>query len=50
MFAVLLDFFCFLACFWHADHQLESEPPVNFQDIDFKNIEQQQAGFEGKFS
>jgi hypothetical protein len=28
---------------------LESEPPENFQDIDFEDLEQQQVGFEGKY-
>jgi hypothetical protein len=31
-----------------ADHRVESEPPENFQDINFEDLDQQQAGFEGK--
>jgi hypothetical protein len=37
----------YIACFWLADHQVESEPVENFQDLDFKDLEQP-AGFEGK--
>jgi hypothetical protein len=43
-----LIYFCCITCFWPVDHRLESEPPENFQDIDFEDHEQQQAGFEGK--
>ncbi len=38
----------YIACFWPVDHCIESEPPENFPDIDFEDLEQQQAGFEGK--
>jgi hypothetical protein len=38
----------YIACFWHVDHRVESEPLKNFQDIDFEDLVQQQAGFEGK--
>jgi hypothetical protein len=38
----------FIACFRHVDCHVESEPPENFHDIDFEDVEQQQAGFEGK--
>jgi hypothetical protein len=34
--------------FWCVDRRVERELPENFQDIDFKDLEQQQAGFEGK--
>jgi hypothetical protein len=34
--------------FWHVDRCIESELSENFQDIDFKDLEQQQAGFKGK--
>jgi hypothetical protein len=37
-----------LACFWPADHRVESEPLENFQDINFEDLEHQHAGFEGK--
>jgi hypothetical protein len=37
----------YIAYFWLADHQVESEPVENFQDLDFKDLEQP-AGFEGK--
>jgi hypothetical protein len=36
-------------CFWHVDRRVESELPENFQDIDFEDLEQQRAGFEGKY-
>jgi hypothetical protein len=38
----------YIACFWHVDHHVESEPQKNFQDIDFEDLVQQQAGFKGK--
>jgi hypothetical protein len=41
-------YFVYIACFRPADHQVESEPVENFQDIDFEDLEYQQAGFEGK--
>jgi hypothetical protein len=37
-----------IACFWPAVRQVESEPSKNIQDINFEDLEQQQAGFEGK--
>jgi hypothetical protein len=37
-----------IACFQFIDHRIEKELPENFQDINFKDIEQQQAGFKGK--
>jgi hypothetical protein len=43
-----LIYFVYIACFWPADRRVESEPVENFQDIDFEDLEQQQAGFEGK--
>jgi hypothetical protein len=48
LFAVLFYLFCSIACFWPIDHQVESEPLQNFQDINFKDLEHQLAGFEGK--
>jgi hypothetical protein len=39
---------CCVACFWPADHWLESELPENFQDLNFKDLEQQQVGFPNK--
>jgi hypothetical protein len=47
----LLHYFIYLvyfAYFRHADRRVESEPMENFQDIDFEDLEQQQAGVEGK--
>jgi hypothetical protein len=41
--ASLFYLFCSLACFWPADRRVESEPPENFQDINFEDLEQQQA-------
>jgi hypothetical protein len=43
LFAVLFDLVCSLACFWPADCRVESELPENFQDINFEDLEQQQA-------
>jgi hypothetical protein len=43
-----LIYFVYIACFQPADHRVESEPVEIFQDIDFEDLEQQQAGFEGK--
>jgi hypothetical protein len=34
--------------FWPVDRRAESELPENFHDLDFEDIKQQQAGFEGK--
>jgi hypothetical protein len=48
LFATLFYLFCSLVCFWPADRRVESEPPEDFQDINFKDLEQQQAGFKGK--
>jgi hypothetical protein len=48
LFSVLFDLVCSLACFRPADCHVESELPENFQDINFEDLEQQQAGFEGK--
>jgi hypothetical protein len=44
LFAALFYLFCSLACFRPADDRIE-----NFQDINFEDLEQQQAGFEGKY-
>jgi hypothetical protein len=41
-------YFVLLIVFWPANRRVESESVENFQDIDFKDLEQQQAGFEGK--
>jgi hypothetical protein len=43
-----LVYFTYIACFWPADRRVESKPVKNFQDLDFEDLEQQQAGFEGK--
>jgi hypothetical protein len=48
MFDVLFYLFCSIAYFWSVDRQVESEPLENFQDINLEDLEQQQAGFEGK--
>jgi hypothetical protein len=48
LFVVLFYLFCSIAWFWHVDHQVESEPSENFQDNNFEDLEQQQAGFKGK--
>jgi hypothetical protein len=48
LFAVLFDLFYVYACFRPADHQVESEPLENFQDINFKDLEHQQAVVKGK--
>jgi hypothetical protein len=48
LFAVLFYLFCSIACFRPVDLRVESEPVENFQDINFEDPEQQQAGFEGK--
>jgi hypothetical protein len=37
-----------IACFWFIDRRVENELVENFQDINFEDIKQQQAGFEGK--
>jgi hypothetical protein len=36
-----------IACFQPVDHRIESELPENFQDINFEDLEQQKAGFQG---
>jgi hypothetical protein len=43
-----LIYFVYIAYFRPADHRVESELVENFQDLDFEDLEQQQAGFEGK--
>jgi hypothetical protein len=48
LFAVLFYLFCSTACFRSVDRQVESGPSENFQDINFEDLEQQQAEFEGK--
>jgi hypothetical protein len=48
LFAVLFYLFYSIACFRPADLRVESELLENFQDINFEDPEQQQAGFEGK--
>jgi hypothetical protein len=42
-----LIYFVYIAYFRPADHQVESEPVENFQDLDFEDLEQP-AGFKGK--
>jgi hypothetical protein len=49
LFDVVFYLFCSLACFWFVDHRVENKLPENFQDINLKDIEQHQAGFEGKY-
>jgi hypothetical protein len=49
LFAALFYLFYSLACFRPADHRIENELLENFQDINFEDLEQQQAGFEGKY-
>jgi hypothetical protein len=34
--------------FWHVDRHVESELSENLQDLNFEDLEQQQAGFEGR--
>jgi hypothetical protein len=48
LFAILFDLVYSLAYFWLADCRVDSELPENFQDINFEDLEQQPAGFEGK--
>jgi hypothetical protein len=43
-----LIYFAYIAYFQPADRRVESKPVENFQDLDFEDLEQQQAGFEGK--
>jgi hypothetical protein len=43
-----LIYFLYIASFQPIDHRVESELLENFQDIHFEDLEQQQAGFEGK--
>jgi hypothetical protein len=38
----------YIACFRPAGRRVESEPVDNFQDINFEDLEHQQAGFQGK--
>jgi hypothetical protein len=38
----------YIACFRPIDRRVENKLPENFQDIDFEDLEQQQAEFEGK--
>jgi hypothetical protein len=40
--------FVHIAYFRPADRRVDSEPAENFQDINFEELEQQPAGFEGK--
>jgi hypothetical protein len=47
LFAFLFDLVCSLARFWPTDYHVESELPENFQDINFKDLEQQPTGFKG---
>jgi hypothetical protein len=47
-FLFYLTYFVYIACFWPIDHRVESELQNYFQDIDFEDLEQHQAGFEGK--
>jgi hypothetical protein len=38
----------YIAYFQSVDRRVESEPVENFQDINFEDLEQQPARFEGK--
>jgi hypothetical protein len=42
-----LIYFLYIAYFWPIDHRVERELLDNFQDLNFEDLEQQQAGFEG---
>jgi hypothetical protein len=42
-------YFVYITYFRPVNHRVESELSENFEDIDFEDIEQQQAGFEGKW-
>jgi hypothetical protein len=48
LFAIFLIYFAYIAYFQPVDRRVESEPVENFQDLNFEDLEQQQAGFEGK--
>jgi hypothetical protein len=48
LFAKLFYLFCSPACFQPADHRIENESPENFHDINFEDLEHQQAGFKDK--
>jgi hypothetical protein len=48
LFSVLFYLFCSIACLQPVDHQVESERSENFQDINFGDLEHQQAGIKGK--
>jgi hypothetical protein len=39
----------YIAYFQPANRRVKSEPVENFQDINFEDLEHQQAGFEGKY-
>jgi hypothetical protein len=43
-----LIYFEYIACFQPADRRVQSKPVENFQDLNFEDLKQQQAGFEGK--
>jgi hypothetical protein len=45
-----LIYFVYIFRFWYIDRHVENELAENFQDIDFEDVEQQQAGFEGNCS
>jgi hypothetical protein len=48
LFSILLYLFCSLVYFQFIDRHIENGLPENFQDINFEDIKQQQARFEGK--
>jgi hypothetical protein len=48
LFSIFFDLFCVYCLFLAIDRRVESELIENFQDLDFEDLEQQQAGFEGK--
>jgi hypothetical protein len=39
LFVVLFYLFYSIACFWHVDRQVESEPSENFQDINLEDLD-----------
>jgi hypothetical protein len=38
----------YIAYFWPINRRVGSELIENFQDLNFEDLEQQEAGFEGK--
>jgi hypothetical protein len=48
LFAILFDLLLLYCLFSACRSSRRERLPENFQDIDFEDLEQQQAGFEGK--